>query len=417
MSLGGAYEVLSYAVYVRTSVIIARIAAAQSGRQLPTLSGRAILDPVGEGEGDIDECRKSLLGSIVGVTAEIEKSRNTARALAATGVVQRSVGVKPGTFDEKGQLDDPAARARRAARAAEAKQRAHAQAQAHLLMPTQLPQHLMNNKPPSAPASESGESHASSKRKARKTAQAQSAAAASRKEKPAALRKELEVVTSAQTTQPADEAKSNAKSITYINLDSDSEPDSAPIRTNASRSKVTRKDSDSSDSRYTVKKAAKVPPEPADAKYGANGIVDMDSSDSDSDVVLVTSRGQSDTKGSGKANNSGKSSGSSTPSKKESKKSRRKKRKAKQEAEAAAAAAAAASSDMDMSDSTSSREKAKRPTNSHPTPKRNKPTSPLRSTKLTNAQRKDYWNAKGHIADKHTVDSDSDSDTVHVRSK
>jgi hypothetical protein len=101
-SLGGAYEVLTASLYYRTSIILARIAAAQQGVQLNTLSGRAIPHATGEESQDIDECRKSLLGAILGVTTDIEKSRREIKALSDNGRVQRSVGMPIHTYDEDG---------------------------------------------------------------------------------------------------------------------------------------------------------------------------------------------------------------------------------------------------------------------------------------------------------------------------
>lgn len=78
---------------------------------LPTLSGRAIPHATGEESNEIDECRKSLLGAILGVTTEIEQSRIDIRKLSEQGTVQRLVGKEPSVFDEEGMLWKPTTRA------------------------------------------------------------------------------------------------------------------------------------------------------------------------------------------------------------------------------------------------------------------------------------------------------------------
>ena len=401
MSLGGAFEVLSYAVYVRTSIILARIAAAQSGRRLPTLSGRAILEPVGEGEDDVDECRKSLLGSIVGVTAEIEKSRTGARTLASTGVVQQSVGVTPGNFDERGQLDNPAARAAKAAQAAKVRARAVQNTTA-----PSVPQ-------PKAPESISGDSHTSSKRKARKLAKAQAASQPNQKDKAAAKAEAAQVVEAAQDGAYAHSSRRSTpvpavKAPTYINLDSDSESDIAPApakHTAVARTKGKAVESDSSDSRYAVKKGRNGT-KAADTQYKPNGQNKKsdDNSDSDSDVVLVASSKKGSIAGtSQKANKASTSAATAASPKKRS-------RKAKQKVKVAT------SSDMEMSSSESSSVKpeAKQPAKASTAKKgKGKATSP-QVKRL--AQRKEFWSAKGQV-NNHSVSSDSDSDNVYVRSK
>lgn len=88
--------------------MLARIASAQSGRQLSTLSGQVIPHATGEEGADIDECRKSLLGAVLGVTREIELSRQRVKALAQTGRVQRSVGIPVRQYNELGMSIDDA---------------------------------------------------------------------------------------------------------------------------------------------------------------------------------------------------------------------------------------------------------------------------------------------------------------------
>ena len=106
-ALGGAYEVLSNAVSARASTILAGLAAAQSGKKVPVSSGGATPEePVAGGEEQIDECRKSLLESIVGVTAIAEERMTSARQLAMMETVQgKSTGKKRAfgeMFDEEG---------------------------------------------------------------------------------------------------------------------------------------------------------------------------------------------------------------------------------------------------------------------------------------------------------------------------
>lgn len=60
---------------------MARIANAQSGILLPTLSGRAI-PGTADNEQELDECRRSLLGSILGATTEMLHMRRQIRKLA-----------------------------------------------------------------------------------------------------------------------------------------------------------------------------------------------------------------------------------------------------------------------------------------------------------------------------------------------
>lgn len=393
MSLGGAFEVLSYSVYVRTSIILARIAAAQSGRQLPTLSGRAILESVGEGEDDTDECRKSLLGSIVGVTAEIEKSRNSARALSSTGMVQRSVGVTPGKFDERGQLDSPAARAAKAAQAA--KIRARAVQNAPPIAPLATTQ-------PKAPESVSGE-QAGSKRKARRTAKAQTASQLSKENKPSA--EGVQVVHAESSAHSSRRPSPVVKGPTYINLSSDSEPDTAPVpvkRSAVARVKGKVIESDSSDSRYAVKKGSNGA-KAANNEYESNrpDKAMKDSSSSDSDVVLVLSTKNKGTAGTSQRDNPTSNAATTTASPK--KRTRKPKKKVK----------TATSSDMEMSDTASSLEKHEVKESTKLSTGRGKATSPQRKSL---AQRKEFWSAKGQ-ANNHAISSDSDSDTVYVRSK
>lgn len=397
MSLGGAFEVLSYAVYVRTSIILARIAAAQSGRQLPTLSGRAIPGPVGVGEDELDECRKSLLGSIVGVTAEIEKSRNVARSLASTGSVQRSVGVIPGNINDRGQLDNPAAKAANAAQTAKSRKKAQPQKNA--------------KQAASAPSSISGASNANMSRKARKLAKAQNAPQAIKSNAPS----------TAKATDTASNATSSsnrppppaAKSATYINLDSESEPEFAPAR-----AKPDVVESNSSDSRYAVKKARNTNKAAGDKfePVGADGNVNAaGTSGSDSDVIFVASTAKSQQEKVASTAKSQQDKGkaaereSSSRSTSNVSSSERTIRSSKKNAPTAT------SSDMDMSDSAPSEEKAESKKSAQTVTGREKPTSPHHN-KLKLAQRKEFWSSKGQV-DSHQANSDSESDTVYVRSK
>lgn len=104
--MAGAFEVLTASVYYRTSIILARIAAVQSGVTLSTLSGRAIPHATGEEGGDIDECRKSLLGAILGVTTEIEYSRNNLQTLYHIGEAENALGILPEKFSVDGMKID-----------------------------------------------------------------------------------------------------------------------------------------------------------------------------------------------------------------------------------------------------------------------------------------------------------------------
>lgn len=136
-SIAGAFEVLTASVYYRTSIILARIAAAQNGVRLPTLSGRAIPHATGEESDEIDECRKSLLGAILGVTTEIEHSRIAIRKLSEQGVVQRSVGKEPSIFDEEGMLWTPETRSKK--KSEEQQQSREAKPPAQRPLPAGLP--------------------------------------------------------------------------------------------------------------------------------------------------------------------------------------------------------------------------------------------------------------------------------------
>ena len=106
-SLSGAFEVLTASVYYRTSIIIARIASAQSGVHLRTLSGRAIPHANAGEDVETDECRKSLLGAIVGVPADTAAARVEVKRLSELGTVQRSLGLPVPKYDEDGMLHDP----------------------------------------------------------------------------------------------------------------------------------------------------------------------------------------------------------------------------------------------------------------------------------------------------------------------
>jgi hypothetical protein len=130
-ALGGAYEVLSNAVSVRASTILAGgLAATQSGEQVPTSSGGATPEPVKGGDDQIDECRKSLLGCIVGVTAKAEESRARARQMAMPSTVQPSAEMKPVHLDDRSKLHSMrVAKAAKAGRRARNRARALQQAQ------------------------------------------------------------------------------------------------------------------------------------------------------------------------------------------------------------------------------------------------------------------------------------------------
>lgn len=107
-SISGAFEVLTASVYYRTSIILARLANNQYGAgnhstvRVNTLSGRAI--PGASGDEGRDECSKSMLGSILGVTSAVEQSRRDLRRLAELGTVQRSLGLPASEYDEDGML-------------------------------------------------------------------------------------------------------------------------------------------------------------------------------------------------------------------------------------------------------------------------------------------------------------------------
>lgn len=378
-------------MYVRTSIILARQVAAQSGRQLPTLSGRAILQPVGEHNDEVDECRRSLLGSIVGVTEEIEQSRNRVRALAQS--------------NERGQHDNPTAKAAKATKAAKTQPKAAQTSKKPAKKPAPKSSGGQAHAETAAVNSASAKTAAKSLRKAKKLANAQAAAKISGESQSAAKGAEAPPEDSfAQTgLRPAP----GDRITTYINLDSDTESDTVALAVRPSEAvpgKGKAVDSDSSDSRYAVKKVLSGT-KTADAEYVPNGlkIAPSSSASSDSDVILVTRT----TKGSSADNIQGKTDPNIAASTDNpNKRARRNSKEAK----------TTTSSDMEMSTSAST-SAAEKPEDSQqlllPSGGRGRATSPQRR-KL--AKRKEFWSSKGE-ANSHAISSDSGSDTVDVRSK
>lgn len=469
-SLCGAFELLSYAVYVRTSIILARISAAQSGRQLPTLSGRAIPHSTEENDETLDECHKSLLGALLGVTAEIESSRREAKRLAELGDVQRMVGMKPGVFDEDGMLYDtnkPKSRAQpppptepapivppppptprsvveRPAAPAASSSKVASSADTRLESSARVPAVKQNtDKPVSSTARTSrsplvGESArcpelillapgtnsrsqpyveiplrrpSVTKHKDSDVEVASKVTTngvppskkhdASSKSAPQAL-----LTSTRPNSQPTTSSNTATDSVrNYIELDS---PPPSDSKLSASHARdISPNDSD--DSRYAVRKPRK---KPIAAPTTFNRVDklnhDAESSGSDSDIVFVSD-------GKGPKAVAQKSIALPTPPASKSRESKKTETHAKKDT---SKSNDDQSSDMDIaSNSSSGGGKAAKGTNSRRTtrkrPAQRKGTSPQ---KLTALQRQEYWKGKGHGSG-HTVSSDSDSDTVYVRSR
>jgi hypothetical protein len=293
-SISGAFEVLTASVYYRTSIILARLANQQSGVRLNTLSGRAIPHATGEEgrDSDIDECRKSLLGAILGVTSAVEKSRNDLKRLAELGTVQRSLGLPIKEYDEEGMLLVPG----QPRKQKEKNDRPRYTNTNHIRFAPEPSEPPPNVPPPPKPTVRglNGHSQAAAEEEGSDMEMGTPPPAAA--EPPPAKRQKL-----IDLTTPSPDRRSKQQKLkpskTFINLDSPSPPPEPAVDRLPSPAESTHApkedDGPETDSRYSVRKGKK-PAKPAKVTYVAEAVDESSSSSgeegqaSDSSVVIST---------------------------------------------------------------------------------------------------------------------------------
>ena len=263
-SISGAFEVLTASVYYRTSIILARLANQQSGVRLNTLSGRAIPHATGEEgrDSDIDECRKSLLGAILGVTSAVDQSRNDLRRLAELGTVQRSLGLPIKEYDEEGILIVPGQPKKQAKRNPDRPRFTNTNHIRFAPEPNEPPPRVP---PPPAPAQATNGHQVENE--AGSDMEIETPPAEAERAPPAKRQKLIDLTTPSPERQPTKKAKGKAASQsakTFIDLDSPSPPPE-PAESGLAQAEE-KAESPETESRYSVKKGKK-PSKPAKVTY------------------------------------------------------------------------------------------------------------------------------------------------------
>lgn len=409
-SLAGAFEVLTASLYYRHSILIARIAAAQSNIKLPTLSGRAI-PGTGDDDDEADECKRSLLGSILGATPEMISARSRIRTLAGLPDPPAGPPPKRPPSPSRRQPED-GARKRQKREHQTGKSRDDQKKEDTEPKPIQTKAKQIGLKVdlscPEAPATYTKPKQSAKQPEIEPFHPA-----------PKAPVQVIDLVTSSPEPQarPAVKKANEAQAMRLIDIGSDSDGTSAvaKVRDNEHRSEEEEKES-----KYTATKrrskaiqperVLRVIPDVSDESDNDNPVKDSDFEDDleEGEVTILPTKRKQPAR---RASDQSSKSRPTTPAKARSQVDRNRKnslkripvtRKALAEPSLIAKSKKSirdAGSDMEVSDGDIPHSASK------PSARR-----------LSTQSRADYWSAKGPISRYHTV-SDSDDDVVHVRYK